>query len=159
MVQNYSIRTQNPYGSINRLGVAQDGRVVYQVVSPDGQDAGKLSVARKDAGAFEKSYHDIMETAPKMEKFARTHSRPEDMERLQKKSRNIVLGSTVVGAVIPMMIVKKGGLFKKFLMATLGGVAGLMTGFGISVSTTTPEGSVKFAKATKTMSGLDIRQA
>ena len=52
----------------------KNGRVVYQVIDGNGQEAGKMSIPQKDCDVFEKSYKDIIETAPKLQKFAEKHS-------------------------------------------------------------------------------------
>ena len=59
----------NSYGNIQRIGISNDNRVIYKVIDSQGKDAGKMSVAREDADKFEKSYIDIMSTAPKIREY------------------------------------------------------------------------------------------
>ena len=48
MVQSFSNQTPNGYGSVSRLGMTNNGRVVYQVAAGSGQQAVTLSVAHQD---------------------------------------------------------------------------------------------------------------
>lgn len=154
MVQNIS--NQNPYGSINRVGQTNDGRVIYQVTDPTGKEAGKMSVAQADCDVFEKSYKDIMESVPKLQKYAEKHSSPDDMKKVQSRSRWITASFAVVGGLIPM-IKTKGATWKQVLFTLCGTVAGLAAGIATSYAVTAPPGAAKMAKATKAISKLDIR--
>ena len=86
MVQNISTQQQNGYGSINRIGMTNDGRVVYQVSDNQGKVAGNISVAQKDCDIFEKSYRDMMEAAPQLEEYSRKTT-PEKMMKKQKAAK------------------------------------------------------------------------
>ena len=67
MIQNPSI---NNYGSINKIGSTNNGRVIYEVKDGNGATAGKLSVAQPQCDIFERSYNEMMAAAPETQKFA-----------------------------------------------------------------------------------------
>ena len=96
MVQNIS-KQPNTYGAINKIGVTENGRAIYQVIDGTGQTAGKMSIPQKDCDIFEKSYKDIIETAPKLQKFAEKHSTEESRKKL-KKTSNWITGLCTAGA-------------------------------------------------------------
>ena len=83
MVQNISNQTQNGYGSVNRIGMTNNGRVVYQVTDATGQASGKVSVAMNDSDKFERSYNAMLNSAPKLQQYAQKTS-PAQMERNKK---------------------------------------------------------------------------
>lgn len=154
MVQNV-----NSYGAITKVGQTENGRVIYQVIDGNGQVAGKMSIAQKDCDVFEKSYKDIIETAPKLQKFAEKHSSEESRKKLKKTSNWITGLSAAVGAGIG--IFKTTHLNKTWMQAlfTIGGaIAGLAAGMGISFAVTAPPGIMKFNKATRNISKLDIQK-
>lgn len=156
MVQNLSTTGTNPYGgNINKIGMTENGRVIYQVTDAEGKAASALSVAQKDCDVFEKSFRDIMEAAPVVEKYAQTTT-PEKMKKKQSMSKWVIGGLTGIGALIPMIKVK-GGWMKQTLFTLAGGIAGFAAGMGISLATFTPPGAAKMAKATKNLSKLDIQ--
>ena len=65
MVQNNSLGN---YGTINRVGSTNNGRVVYEIKDGTGTAAGKISVAQTQCDIFERSYNEMMAAAPEMQK-------------------------------------------------------------------------------------------
>ena len=49
MVQNIGA-----YGTINKIGTTENGRVVYKVIDGNGQESGKMSIPQKDCDVCEK---------------------------------------------------------------------------------------------------------
>ena len=88
-MKNVSMQASQNYGSINRIGRTPDGRIVYQATEPNGKVAGRISVAQKDCDLFEKSYKDILETAPQIQRYTQTTS-PDDMAKKQKKQNGLL---------------------------------------------------------------------
>lgn len=158
MVQN--INRANPYGSISKIGTTDNGRVIYQVIDNEGKIAGRMSVAQKDSDTFEKSYNDIMESAPKLQKFAEKHSTPESMQKL-KKTANWTIGiGTLLGAGVGIFGCSKLKITTswKQVLATLGTtIAGFIGGVKLASALTMPDGVAKFTKATQNISKLDIQ--
>lgn len=152
MVQNVG-----SYGSINKIGTTENGRVIYQVTDGSGQIAGKMSIPQKDCDVFEKSYKDIMETAPNLQKFAEKHSTPESVKKLKKTSNWIIGLCSLAGAGVGIFKTSKLATWKQVLATTGGLIAGLAAGIGISFAVTTPKGMTKFNKATQNISKLDIQ--
>lgn len=157
MVQNIG-NQQNAYGAINRIGTTENGRVVYQVVDGNGQEAGKMSIPQNQCDIFEKSYKDIMETAPKLQKFAEKHSTEESRKKLKKTSNWITGICAAVGAGIGIFKTTNLKTWKQILFTTGGLIAGLAAGMGISFAVTSPPGIMKFNKATQNISKLDIQK-
>ncbi len=156
MVQN--ITNQNAsFGSISRVGTTPDGRIIYQVNDSSGQEAGKMTIAAQDADVFEKSYNDIMEAAPKIQKYAIEHSSPEDSEKRKKTSRIITLLTTLIGAGVPIYLTRKSSTWKQVFSVLGGTITGLIAGIGISFATLTPPGMMKFSKASKNLSKIEIQ--
>ncbi len=145
------------FGNIQRAGIMPNGRVVYRVIDPNGQEAGKISVAQDNTDKFEKAYVDIMEAAPKIQKYASEHSSEKDIKKRRNLSRLIVGTCGVIGAGIPIYLTRKASTLKQILCTVVGIVAGLSAGFAASLAATTPPGLYKFAKASRTMSKLDIQ--
>ena len=56
----------NSYGNILRAGNLPNGRVLYNVIDSDGNQAGKLSIPVQQVDAFESSYKQILDSAPKI---------------------------------------------------------------------------------------------
>ena len=156
MVQNVGSQGGNMYGSIDRAGSTPDGRVIYKVTGADGKVAGGLSVAPADCDRFERSYKDIMDAAPKLEKYMQTHTQ-EDVKRAQKKGRWITAGAAFVGGIIPAVAIRKPGKLVKILATLAGTVAGLFTGLQIARKTTVPPGAEQLSKATQEISKMDIK--
>ncbi len=159
MVQNVSNQSSNNYGSINRIGTAENGRVIYQVTDGSGQVAGKLSVAQKDCDTFEKSYKDMMEAAPKLQKYVQ-NTPPQKMEKMQRLSKWIIAGGVLLGGLIPAIKVKGNGFWgtmKQIGATLLGAGVGLGLGVTVATKTCTPPGSIQFTKASQNLSKVDIQ--
>lgn len=158
MVQNVTMQQQS-YGAINRMGMTQDGRVVYQVVSADGKEAGKMSVPQNQADVFEKSYRTMIKNAPKMQEYA-MNTTPEQAEKMQKKAKRISWAGALIGGLTPMMLIRKGVWGKPLVqipLSIVGLLGGLVAGTAIAGKVATPPGSMDFMKATQTISKLDIQ--
>lgn len=161
MVQGISNQNQtaNNYGSINRIGTTNDGRVVYQVVDGEGNNTAKLSVAQRDRDTFEKSYRTIMASAPKMQRYAETTT-PEQMQKKQSQAKWIVAGCGLLGGIFPLLKSKGNGFWgamKQVGLTLLGTGAGLVGGIYLAGKMTTPPGAIEFSKATQAISKLDIQ--
>ena len=159
MVQNLSNSTQNQYGTINKIGTTPEGRVVYQIDDPKKQQSLRMSVAAKDSDTFERSYKQIMESAPKMQAYTEKTS-PEKIEKNQKMAKWLVAGCGLVGGLIPMLKVKGDGflgVLKQVGLTLLGTGAGLGVGLFGASKLVTPPGAKEFTQATQTLSKLDIK--
>lgn len=160
MVQNVSNQAKGGYGSINRIGMTNNGRVVYQVNDPSGQQSVKLSVARQDSDKFEKSYHDIMRSAPKLQRYTET-TPPEKMEKKQKAAKWLVFGCGALPGIFAALKCKPGGTawgwVKTIGLTLLATGAGFVGGVFAASKMLTPPGAAEFAKATQTLSKLDIQ--
>lgn len=152
MVQNVA-----SYGSINKIGSTENGRVIYQITDSSGQIAGKMSIPQNQCDIFEKSYKDIMETAPNIQKFAEKHSTAESMQKLKKKSNWITGISTVVGAGIGIFTTSKMKTWKQVLATAAGTIGGYLIGSGAAFVAISPPGITKFNKATQNISKIDIQ--
>ena len=148
---------QNSYGNIQRVGTTPNGRALYRVIDSNGQEAGKLSVAGTDTDKFEQSYRDIMEAAPKIQKYVTENSSEEDIKKRKTTSRLIAGGGALAGLAIPIALTRKASTLKQILSTVAGLVIGLTAGFVTSLAVTTPPGTYKFAKASRTISKLDIQ--
>ena len=157
MVQSVNNQSVNQFGAINRVGNTPDGRVVYSVTDGNGREAGKMSVAAKDCDMFEKSYRDVIDSAPKIQKYVQTHSSPEDVKRRKRISIWITGICAAIGAGVPIHLTRKASTIKQVLATVAGLVVGVTSGFALSFSATTPPGTMKFSKATKNMSKIDIQ--
>lgn len=158
MVQSVNYQnSSSAYGNIQRAGYTQNGRAVYRVIDSNGNEAGKLSIPQESTDTFEKAYVDILKTAPEIQKFAIENSSPDDIKRRKNISRVIVAGCGAIGAIIPIALTRKSSTLKQILSTVGGIVAGLSAGFVGSVAATTPPGTFKFAKASRTISKLDIQ--
>ena len=154
MVKN--VGTGNDYGSISRVGQTVDGRVVYQVTDRNGKIAGGLSVAPTDSDRFERSYKEIMEAAPKVEEYMKSHTQA-DLKDAQKKGRWITAGGAFVGGIIPAVTLHKPNTFVKILCTLGGTLAGLFAGARIARKVVVPPGAEQMAKATQELQKLDIK--
>ena len=149
---------QNPYGSIQRYAELPNGRILYGVIDSDGNKAGKLTIPKEEADVFEASYKEILETAPKIQAYVKANSSEESIKKRRNMARGIVGLSGVIGATIPLVILRKSTSVTKKILGTVAGiVVGLSAGFISSLGVTTPPGSLEFAKATRNLSKLDIQ--
>ncbi len=148
---------QNSYGNIQRVGTTTNGRAIYRVIDSSGQEAGRLSVAGKDSDKFEKSYQEIMEAAPKIQKYVAENSSEEDIKKRRNTSRLIAGSGALAGIIIPVALTRKASTLVRVLSTVAGVVVGLAAGFITSLAVTTPPGTYKFAKASRTISKLDIQ--
>ena len=159
MVQNISTPATNNYSAVTKIGTTENGRTIYQLTDPTGQVAGQISVAQKDCDKFEKSYHSIIESAPKLQAYAQK-TPPEKIEKKQKLAKWIVGGTTALGLLIPMLKCKPSGGWgwvKAIGLTALSGGAGAIGGVFIASKMVTPPGAAEFAKATQAISKLDIQ--
>ena len=148
---------QNSYGNIQRMGSTENGRAIYRVIDSDGNEAGRLSVAGTDTDKFESAYRDIMDAAPKIQKYVTENSSEADIKKRRNFSRAIVGTGGFIGAAIPIALTRKASTLKQILATVTGVVAGLSAGFATSLAVTTPPGTYKFAKASRTFAKLDIQ--
>lgn len=159
MVSELSVSLRpSSYGNVLRTGRLPNGRVMYSVIDSEGNHAGKLSVPLEQVDTFETSYKEILDTAPKIQAYVKANSSQESIAKRKNMARGIVAASGVAGFAIPMVILRKSSsITKKILGAVAGIVTGLSAGFIASLSVTTPPGSFTFARATRTLSTLDIQ--
>ena len=159
MVNSFSVNVrQNPYGNIERIGALPNGRALYKLTDSDGNSAGKLSVPQEDVDTFESSYKEILKSAPKIQAYVSANSSEEAIKKRRNIARAIVGTSGIIGASVPLFALRKStSVTKKILGAVAGIVAGLSAGFVASLGVTTPPGSLEFAKASRTLSKLDIQ--
>ncbi len=155
MVQSVSNPNQgNNFGTINRIGTTNNGRGIYQVADNQGNVVGKMSVASQDCDTFEKSYHTIISVAPKLQEYAQ-NTDPGKLEKKQKMAKWITAGGAILGGLWPAL--KARGLFKQISLTLLGSLAGLAGGLFVASKIVTPPGANEFAKASQTISKLDIQ--
>jgi len=148
----------NSYGNILRVGVLSNGRVKYNVIDSAGNKAGSLSVPENQVDSFEASYTEILETAPKIQAYVKANSSEAAIKKRRNYARGIVATSGLIGAGVPLLVLRKSNsVTKKILGAVAGVIVGLSAGFFASLGVTTPPGSLEFAKATRDLSKLDIQ--
>ena len=157
MVNGITGFKQNSYGNIQRMGSTENGRAIYRVIDSDGKEAGRLSVAGTDTDKFESAYRDIMDAAPKIQKYVTENSSEADIKKRRNLSRAIVGAGGFIGAAVPIALTRKASTLQQILATVAGVVAGLSAGFATSLSVTTPPGTYKFAKASRTFAKLDIQ--
>ena len=158
MVNGITGFKQNSYGNIQRTGTTENGRAIYRVIDAEGKEAGRLSVAGTDTDKFESAYRDIMDAAPKIQKYVTENSSESDIKKRRNISRAIVATGGFLGAAIPLTLMRNSKNTMRTILATVTGVvAGLSAGFGTSLAVTTPPGTYKFAKASRTFAKLDIQ--
>ncbi len=148
---------QNPYGNIQKIGQSPNGRTIYRVIDSEGQENGRLSVNTSDTAKFEQAYRDVMSSAPQIQKYVLENSSEKDIQKRRTISRTAVTVCGLIGAAIPIAITRKASTIKQILATVTGIVVGLSAGFAASLALTTPPGTFKFAKATRTISKLDIQ--
>lgn len=157
MVNGITGFKQNSYGNIQRMGSTENGRAIYRVIDSDGKEAGRLSVAGTDTDKFESAYRDIMDAAPKIQKYVTENSSEADIKKRRNLSRAIVGAGGFIGAAVPIALTRRASTLKQILATVAGVVVGLSAGFATSLSVTTPPGTYKFAKASRTFAKLDIQ--
>lgn len=157
MVNGITGFKQNSYGNIQKIGSTEHGRAIYRVIDSDGKEAGRLSVAGTDTDKFESAYRDIMDAAPKIQKYVTENSSEADIKKRRNLSRAIVGAGGFIGAAVPIALTRKASTLKQILATVAGVVVGLSAGFATSLSVTTPPGTYKFAKASRTFAKLDIQ--
>ena len=157
MVNGITGFKQNSYGNIQRMGSTENGRAIYRVIDSDGKEAGRLSVAGTDTDKFESAYRDIMDAAPKIQKYVTENSSEADIKKRRNLSRAIVGAGGLIGVAVPIALTRKASTLQQILATVAGVVAGLSAGFVTSLSVTTPPGTYKFAKASRTFAKLDIQ--
>ena len=147
----------NPFGQIQRAGMMPNGRAVYRVVDGQGQEAGRISIPQQNIGQFEQAYRDIMETAPKLQKYQIEMSNPDNVKKKKITMMSISAFLTLVGGSLGYYFTKNKTTWKKALGTTGGIVAGIAAGIGTSITMAMPSGIKKFQKATETMSKIDVQ--
>lgn len=157
MVNGITGFKQNSYGNIQKIGSTEHGRAIYRVIDSDGKEAGRLSVAGTDTDKFESAYRDIMDAAPKIQKYVTENSSEADIKKRRNLSRAIVGAGGLIGVAVPIALTRKASTLQQILATVAGVVAGLSAGFVTSLSVTTPPGTYKFAKASRTFAKLDIQ--
>ena len=157
MVNGITGFKQNSYGNIQKIGSTEHGRAIYRVIDSDGKEAGRLSVAGTDTDKFESAYRDIMDAAPKIQKYVTENSSEADIKKRRNLSRAIVGAGGFIGAAVPIALTRKASTLNQILATVAGVVAGLSAGFATSLYVTTPPGTYKFAKASRTFAKLDIQ--
>ena len=153
-----SVNLNNSYGGIRRVSMDAGNRMVYSVIDSQGREAGKISVASKDIDTFERSYADIMEATPKIQKFMEENSTPEAFNKRKNLSRLSLAACGISGAVIPIVLTKNCSMTKKVISTVLGIAAGLAAGVASYLSISTPPGTFKFMNASKKLSNIDIQK-
>ena len=157
MVNGITGFKQNSYGNIQKIGSTEHGRAIYRVIDSDVKEAGRLSVAGTDTDKFESAYRDIMDAAPKIQKYVTENSSEADIKKRRNLSRAIVGAGGLIGVAVPIALTRKASTLQQILATVAGVVAGLSAGFVTSLSVTTPPGTYKFAKASRTFAKLDIQ--
>ena len=159
MVNAFSLNVKHsPYGSVERVCSLPNERVLYNIIDSEGNKAGKLSIPYEQVDTFEASYKEILDTAPKIQAYVEANSSEEAVKKRRNIGRGIVGLSGLTGLAIPLILLRKStSMTKKILGAVAGIVAGLAAGFVASLGVTTPPGSLNFARATRTLSKLDIQ--
>ena len=157
MVNGITGFKQNSYGNIQKIGSTEHGRAIYRVIDSNGKEAGRLSVAGTDTDKFESAYRDIMDAAPKIQKYVTENSSEADIKKRRNLSRAIVGAGGLIGVAVPIALTRKASTLQQILATVAGVVAGLSAGFVTSLSVTTPPGTYKFAKASRTFAKLDIQ--
>ena len=125
MVNGITGFKQNSYGNIQRMGSTENGRAIYRVIDSDGNEAGRLSVAGTDTDKFESAYRDIMDAAPKIQKYVTENSSEADIKKRRNISRAIVGAGGFIGAANTIELNRKDSTLKKIMANVTGEVAGL----------------------------------
>lgn len=146
------------YGNIRRIGLQKNGRVIYAVIDSDGKDAGKLTIPSNEVDTFEKSYKEILTTAPKIKKYVSEHSSEKDLRWRRTQSMLSVTTGGLLGAAIPIFLTRNKSTLSQIVSTVVGIVTGLSLGFMLSLNASTPPDSYKFAKAAHNLSKLDVQK-
>ena len=149
---------QNSYGSIQHIGTAKNGRELYCVINSEGEESGQLTVPKAQKDTFEKAYNDILETAPKIQKYAKEHSSPTDIQKRKNYTRAVTVAGGVLGAAIPLFFARKASSVVQILSMVVGIFVGLGAGFVTGFVNSLPPGTLKFEKASIILSRLDIQR-
>ena len=159
MSNSFSVSIRNnSYGNVQRIRELPNGRVLYGVVDAEGKNAGHITVPIEQADTFESSYQEILETAPKIEAYISANSSEENIAKRRNIARGIVAASGLIGAGVPLLVLRKStSVTKKILGAVTGVVVGLAAGFVASLGVTTPPGAIEYSKATRELAKLDIK--
>ena len=163
MVRNLSSQNQaNSMGSFQKVGTLPNGRQVYQLLEPDGNVAGKITVAPQQADTFERSFKTVIDNAPKIQEY-QDKLTPRAIEKKKNTAKYIKWGATLTGFLVPALFVKPK-CNKKWVatliqvLATFGGtIAGFIGGQLGATKVVMPPGGMEVAKATQTISKLDIQ--
>lgn len=151
MTQAVNNPTQIP--AISKLGLNDSGRMVYQITEGDGKIT-KLSVAKQDSDKFEKSYNEIITQGQKLHEYSKI---PEEKLKANKnKARILLISTTAIGALVPM-IKAKGSTLRQSLLTIGGSIIGFVTGSIAATSMFAPPGITKISKASQVLSKLDIK--
>ncbi len=152
-----NILPTSPFGSVQRLGFSENGRVLYNVVDSNGKSAGKLTVPFNEADTFENAYNDILESAPKIQEYVTTHSKEDTLSKRKAVSQALITTGGVIGFGLPVMFSKSKSALKNILMTGTGVIIGVLSGFVAAYVTTLPPGTIQFAKASRKIGKLDIQ--
>ena len=158
MSQNLSIQSVNNYGTVSKIADTQDGRSIYQIISPDGNEAAKVSIPQQDCDTFEKAYSDIIASAPAIQKYAETHSSQEQIDKIKKRAKWTIGISTALGFLIPAAATYKLNKWLQIALTLGGTLAGFVSGSFVAKKMATPPGMETFNKATQSLSKIDVQQ-
>lgn len=164
MTQNISAQNQaNQFGTITKLGTAQNGRVIYQISNAEGTASNKLSVAQVHSDTFEKSYQSIIENASKMQEFQENLT-PREAEKLKNRGKNIKWALPIIAFLVPAILVNPKSIKKDWIknliqssVTAISTIAGFIAGQIVGTKISSPPGATELAKATQTLSKLDIQ--
>ena len=158
MVNGVSVNLQaNPFGNVQRIGMYNNGRVLYNVVDSDGQSAGKLTVPYHEADRFEAAYKDILESAPRIQQYVTTHSGEDNFGKRKALSQALITTGGVIGCAIPALLTKSKSTIKNIFKLGTGVITGMLTGFSAAYLATLPPGTLRFTHASRTIAKLDIQ--
>lgn len=145
----------NAMGSINKIGKTPEGRVIYQLIEPNGKAGNKITVGAQNSDVFERSFQTITNVAPKLQDYAKKMT-PEKAEKQKNTAKWLRRGFFAVGFLAPAILVK--GKTWKQALATIGGsILGIIAGVISTNKIMTPPGMKELNEATKVISGLDIQ--
>lgn len=156
MVQSTGL-SQNQFGTVTRIGMTQEGRAVYQVVSADGQSGINVSIPGQDCDRFERAYNDLTVAAPKLQAYMESHSSPEEAKKIKKRTAWTIGGTTGVAFLATAIATKKWKPVWKWITSIAGGIAGLFGGAFIAAKMNTPPGAKEFENASKVLSSIDVQ--